>query len=116
VKTLIRTAILALTTIVAGHALADAQPSRNLAEAVKNFSDYNSRLEQAMAQGLTPESMAQIHELTYTLKDALDKINEEMDGLTDTLEEIHIASEAKDADEVKSYTSEYLKTARTVIK
>ena len=37
-----------------------------------------------MAQGLTPESLAQIHELTYTLKDALEKINEEMDGLTDT--------------------------------
>ncbi|MCW8158518.1 hypothetical protein D7243_20295 [Stutzerimonas stutzeri] len=115
-KTLIRTAILALTTIVAGHALADAQPSRNLAEAVKNFSDYNNRLEQAMAQGLTPESMAQIHELTYTLKDALDKINEEMGDLTDTLEEIHIASEAKDAEEVESHTTEYLKTARTVIK
>jgi len=83
---------------------------------VKNFSEYNSRLEQAMAQGLTPESLAQIHELTYTLKDALEKINEEMDGLTDTLEEIHIASEAQNAAEVKRYGNEYLETARKVIK
>ena len=62
VKTLIQTAVLALSSLIASHAIADAQPSRNLAEAVKNFSEYNSRLEQAMAQGLTPESLAQIHE------------------------------------------------------
>lgn len=115
-KTLIRTAALALTTLAAGHVLADAQPSRNLAEAVKNFSDYNSRLEQALAQGQTPENMAHIHELTYTLKAALEKIVEEMDGLNDTLEEIHIASEAENADDLKSYGTDYLKTARTVIK
>ena len=116
VKTLIQTAVLALSSLIASHAIADAQPSRNLAEAVKNFSEYNSRLEQAMAQGLTPESLAQIHELTYTLKDALEKINEEMDGLTDTLEEIQIASEAQNAAEVKRYGNEYLETARKVIK
>jgi HPt (histidine-containing phosphotransfer) domain-containing protein len=116
VKTLIQTAVLALSSLIASHAIADAQPSRNLAEAVKNFSEYNSRLEQAMAQGPTPESLAQIHELTYTLKDALEKINEEMDGLTDTLEEIHIASEAQNAAEVKRYGNEYLETARKVIK
>jgi len=116
VKSLIQTTVLALSSLIASHAFADAQPSRNLAEAVKNFSEYNTRLEQTMAQGLTPQNMAQIHELTYTLKEALEWINEEMDGLTDTLEEIHIASEAQDADEVKSHATDYLKTARTVIK
>lgn len=115
-KSLIQTTVLALSSLIASHAFADVQPSRNLAEAVKNFSEYNTRLEQTMAQGLTPQNMSQIHELTYTLKDALEKINEEMDGLTDTLEEIHIASEAQDADEVKSHATDYLKTARTVIK
>ena len=39
-----------------------------------------------------------------------------MDGLTDTLEEIHIASEAQNAAEVKRYGNEYLETARKVIK
>ncbi|MGE6687875.1 DUF6746 family protein [Stutzerimonas stutzeri] len=115
-KSLIQTTVLALSSLIASHAFADAQPSRNLAEAVKSFSEYNTRLEQTMAQGLTPQNMAQIHELTYTLKEALERINEEMDGLTDTLEEIHIASEAQDADEVKSHATDYLKTARTVIK
>jgi len=116
VKTLIRTAALALTTIVASHAFAEAPPPSNLAEAVKQFSEYNTRLDQALAQEQTPENMAQIHELTYTLKAALEKIVEEMDGLNDTLEEIHIASEAESADEVSSYGAGYLKTARTVIK
>ncbi|CAM5534087.1 putative protein OS=Stutzerimonas stutzeri OX=316 GN=CXK95_12250 PE=4 SV=1 [Stutzerimonas stutzeri] len=39
-----------------------------------------------------------------------------MDGLTDTLEEIHISSEAQQADAVREHATEYLKTARTVIK
>tara|TARA_R100000093_G_scaffold540_2_gene1604 strand:- start:5013 stop:5168 length:156 start_codon:yes stop_codon:yes gene_type:complete len=50
VKTLIRTAALALTTIVANHAFAEAPPPSNLAEAVKQFSEYNTRLDQALAQ------------------------------------------------------------------
>ena len=115
-KSFIQTAALAFSTLLASHALAEAQPSRNLAEAVGNFSAYNTRLEQAMAQGLNQANLAEIHELTYTLKAALEKINEEMDGLTDTLEEIHIASEAQNAAQVQRYGSDYLKTARTVIK
>lgn len=115
-KTLIRTAALALTTIVASHAFAETPPPANLAEAVKQFSEYNTRLDQALAQGRTPENMAQIHELTYTLKTALEKIVEEMDGLNDTLEEIQFASEAESADDVSTYGADYLNTARTVIK
>ena len=69
-----------------------------------------------MAQGLTPESPRADPRADLHASDALEKINEEMDGLTDTLEEIHIASEAQNAAEVKRYGNEYLETARKVIK
>jgi len=116
VKLLIQSAALALTASIATSASAEAVPSNTLAEAVSNFSAYNAQLDQALNQELTAERMAHIHELTYTLKVALERINEEMDGLTDTLEEIHISSEAQDADELKAYGADYLKTARTVIR
>ncbi|MGE4407997.1 DUF6746 family protein [Pseudomonas sp.] len=112
-KLLIQSAALALIT---SNASAEAVPSNTLAEAVSNFSAYNAQLDQALGQELTAERMAHIHELTYTLKVALEMINEEMDGLTDTLEEIHISSEAQNADELKAYGADYLKTARTVIR
>lgn len=122
-KTLIQTAVLALAATIASSTFANdgatqvnGVPSRTLTEAVANFSEYNQRLEKALAQAPTPERLQEIHELTYTLRNALDKINEDMDGLTDTLEEIHISSEAQQADAVQEYASEYLKTARTVIK
>jgi len=111
----IQTAALALTVSIATVAFAEAGPPSTLAEAVGRFSEYNQRLDQALAQELTPERMREIHALTYTLQAALERINEELDGLTDTLEEIHFASEAGNADELKAYGSDYLKTARTVI-
>lgn len=123
VKTLIQTAALALAATITTSTFANdgatqvhGVPSKTLAEAVANFSEYNQRLAKAVAEAPTPERLQEIHELTYTLQTALEKINEEMDGLTDTLEEIHISSEAQQADEVQEYAADYLKTARTVIK
>ncbi len=122
-KTLIQIAALALAATIASSTFANdgaapvhGVPSRTLTEAVANFSEYNQRLEKALAQEPTAERLQEIHELTYTLQNALEKINEDMDGLTDTLEEIHSSSEARQADEVREHATEYLKTARTVIK
>lgn len=115
-KLLIQSAALALAATIASPVFAEIQPPATLGDAVSQFAETNTRLEQLLIEGLTPDNMAQIHELTYTLQAALTKINEDMDELTETLEELHIASEAQQADEVKSYASDYLKTARTVIK
>lgn len=116
VKLLIQSAALALAATIASHTFAEAEPPATLAEAVSHFSEYNKRLDQSLTQELTSERMMEIHELTYTLQAALAMINEEMDGLADTLEEIHIASEARNAEDVESYGADYLKTARAVIK
>ncbi|CAM5534005.1 hypothetical protein SSTU70S_00940 [Stutzerimonas stutzeri] len=77
---LIQTAALALAATIASSTFANdgaapvhGVPSRTLTEAVANFSEYNQRLEKALAQEPTPERLQEIHELTYTLQNALEK-------------------------------------------
>lgn len=91
------------------------KPSKSLEQAVSNFSEYNSKLEQILSGELTPEAMNEVHQLTYTLENALGKINAEFDSLAETLETIHVASEHADPDTVKSNGERFLSVSREVI-
>ncbi|NMT62834.1 DUF6746 family protein [Marinobacter orientalis] len=93
----------------------EGRKSANLKEAVANFSEYNKKLEKILDGELTPEAMNEIHQLTYTLENALGVINEEFNGLAVTLEEVHLASESADIQGVTNYGETYLETSRTVI-
>jgi len=92
------------------------KPADTLQEAVANFSEYNHKLEGILNGELTNEALTEIHELTYTLENALEKINEELTRLADTLEEVHVATEQYDPDVVLSKGQEYLSVAREVIR
>ncbi|HRQ58715.1 MAG TPA: hypothetical protein PLN31_14975 [Azoarcus taiwanensis] len=91
-------------------------PAETLQQAVANFSDYNHRLEAILAGAIDDNAMHDIHELTYTLENALEKINEEFAELAETLEELHQASERMDGDGVKKHGRAYLDVAREVVK
>jgi len=92
------------------------KPSETLAEAVANFSDYNRLLAEVLAKDdMTDTDMERIHQLTYTLEVALAKINERMTALPVTLEEVHLASEARNADRLRGAGGVYLENAQTVI-
>ena len=115
----------ALTALIAlsGVAYGDDRPSHfkglpaeTLKDAVKNFSEHNGKLEALLNQGeLSPEDLATIHQLTYTLENALNKINSEFEALAETLEEVHVASEHADAETVVNKGREYLSVSRQVI-
>lgn len=93
------------------------EPSANLEEAVANFSEYNSRLEKILAkETLSPQDMNDIHQLTYTLENALEKMREEFSGLAEVLEEVHVASETVDTARVKANGNAYLNSARKMVK
>src|SRR5690554_7379897 len=92
------------------------KPSDTLEQAVSNFSDYNTKLEQVLAGDMTPEAMNEVHELTYTLENALGKINEELRELADVLEQVHVASEHEIGNAVKRHGQKYLNVSREVIK
>lgn len=94
----------------------EGEPSETLEEAVKNFSEYNKKLASILEKDeLTNQDIVKVHQLTYTLENALSKINDEMEELAETLEEIHLASEKVDTEKVKNKGTSYLNTAQTVI-
>ena len=125
IKTLLPSAVLLAIFAVSAVAYDDHQervdhyeglPAETLEDAVKNFSEYNRKLEAVLDKGeLTAEDLDTIHRLTYTLENALEKINEEFSALADTLEEVHVASETTDYETVKTKGQKYLSVARQLI-
>ena len=91
------------------------KPADTLQEAVANLAEYNHKLELILNGEITNEALEQVHILSYTLENALEKINEELTRLADTLEELHVASEEYDPEAVLSKGREYLSVARQVI-
>lgn len=90
--------------------------SETLPEAVKNFSEYNAKLEAILKDDVTNAEMSEVHELTYTLENALGKINEELAKLSETLEKVHLASEKLDREGVTGHGREYLSVSRQIVK
>lgn len=93
------------------------KPAASLPEAVANFSEYNAKLEAILAQGsLSAADLHSIHELTYTLENALKRINQDFAALGETLEQVHMASETADNVTVQQQGQAYLQAARQVIR
>lgn len=87
--------------------------AQTLEQAYALFSEYNDRLAAIVAkESLTPQDLAAVHELTYTLENALEKIDDELDEVMEKLEVLHKASETTDAARVRSGGREYLEGAR----
>lgn len=111
---------LGLSAVVQAEARPDhfkGRPSETLEQAVANFSEYNGKLADLLTKdALSPNDLHQVHELTYTLENALEKINAELTELAKTLEAVHVASESGDAKTTKEEGARYLDTARKVVK
>jgi len=94
----------------------DAKSAATLEAAVANFTEYNDRLAAILEQdGLEGADLEAIHELTYTLENALARMREDMAGLADTLEALHLASEDHDEAVAREHGAAYLTTARTLV-
>lgn len=92
------------------------EPADTLSQAVANFSETNQQLAELLAQEeLSMEDLGTIHELSYTLENALQKINEEADAMAVDLEEVHLGSETGDFERVQSHGADYLEAAQTLV-
>lgn len=92
------------------------KPVETLPEAVKTFSEYNAKLEALLKGNMNDAAMADVHVLTYTLENALGKMNEELTKLAETLEKLHQASEKLDRESVVQHGDEYLSVSRQIVK
>lgn len=89
---------------------------KNIDEAVSNFSEYNEKLAKIIEQKkLSPEDMNTVHELTYTIENALGMLSSELGSLAETLEAIHIASEHADPKTVQEQGKHYIDTAKNIV-
>lgn len=79
--------------------------------AVANLTSYNQKLKQRLAGEVGTEDMVAIHELTYTLENALETISNELQSIAELLEEVHVASETLDAKTAKSSGASYLQAS-----
>lgn len=87
----------------------------SLEEAVTHFKRYNHQLEALLKkESMSADDVTRVHELTYTLENALAKINQELDKLAMTLEEVHVASEKYDADAVLEHGGAYMDVIKTI--
>lgn len=111
--------LMAATLTFTSHSFADERthhfkglPSPDLATAVKNFNEYNQLLATHLNNELTPRTLAEIHQLTYTLEIALKKIGAEVAVLTDVLEEVHVASETADPEKLAEEGKKYMQVVQ----
>lgn len=81
-------------------------------EAFHQFDEGNEKLKKYF-EGDTIEGadLAHIHELTYTLENALAEMRDALNTLATTLEQVHLASERGDGDVVIESGREYLSIA-----
>lgn len=87
----------------------------SLEEAVTHFKRSNQRLETLLKKdSMSADDVTKVHELTYTLENALAKINQELDKLAATLEGVHLASEKYDADAVHEHGEAYMDVVKTI--
>ncbi|RUO20825.1 hypothetical protein CWE08_06910 [Aliidiomarina iranensis] len=94
----------------------EGEEAASFEEALANFAEYNEKLEQILAGELEAADMAEIHQLTYTLENALERINLELAQLAETLEVVHLGSERMEYEGVREAAMQYLETARKIEK
>ncbi len=91
------------------------KPSENLVQALNNLREYNKLLKAELQGEVTPQNMAEIHQLTYTLERALERLDDEIDEMKDVLEEVHLGSEHMDFDKVKKNGAKYLESSNQLV-
>lgn len=92
-----------------------AEPAPNLEAAVENLREYNKKLEQHLDQEMTVENMEKIHQLSYTLENALKRMDKDLDNIASVLEGMHLASEARNEQKVEGNAETYLENMNMIL-
>lgn len=110
--------IAALATAISTNATAadvdhfKGKASPDLKSALCNLKEFDAKLKLATTGNkLTPEQMAEVHQLTYTLEVAVQRVQSELVIVAEELENAHKGSEVMANEKVKKGAQAYL--ART---
>lgn len=90
--------------------------SPNLSAALCNLQLYNDKISSLVNQpSLTVVDMVKIHELTYTLENALKQISTDLTDMAEDLEKMHLASESIDAEVISTSGEKYLAATNALV-
>lgn len=90
--------------------------SDTLTQAVSNLKSHNAHLQQLLDQpSLSDEDLVKVHELTYTLELAVERLRSVLADTADVLEEVHLGSETMDANRVRDNAERYLEVMATLL-
>ena len=85
--------------------------------ALCNLATFNEKLAAITNKDkLTTEDMVKVHELTYTLENAVIRLQAELQTIAADLEEVHLASERLDTTTIKQSGSAYLTATQLLLK
>lgn len=83
--------------------------SNDIPTALCNIQTYNETLTSITSKAnLTAEDMVKIHELTYTLENAVNFLTVTLNNVAVNLEDVHQASEQLDQNTIKQSAEQYL--------
>lgn len=112
-----------LLSILSLSIYADSRPdhfkgktSETWEQALHNLSAYNQKLDTLLEKDLSKQDMVEIHKLSYTLENAIERIKQEVIQIAEVLEDIHVASEQLDSKVIKEKGPEYLARSRMLLK
>lgn len=88
----------------------------NTQVALCNLAAFNEKLAAiANKKELTPEDMVKVHELTYTLENAVMRLQKDLETIAVDLEKVHKASERLDDQTIKNDGAKYLKATGLIL-
>ena len=83
---------------------------------ILNLQQKNQELAQLLKnKPLTVKELNKIHQLTYTLENALEKINHDIKSIQISLERLHKASETNAPEKVKALGDSYLRRSMPLL-
>lgn len=91
-------------------------PSGDYATAIANLTEYNEKLKQVLAGEITDATLVTVHELTYTLENALERLEKDLEEIAEVLEEVHVASETFEHAKVAERGAKYLELVEKLTK
>lgn len=92
------------------------RPAETVEQALANLDEYNAKLVRILEQPqLSGADLAEIHELTYTLENALERLRKESAKMADILEALHLASERGDTEGAGIYGEAYLEKTQQLL-
>ena len=87
----------------------EGKKAKDWGAAIANLKQYNQKLEAALEQReLSTDDLAKIHKWSYTLENAVGRLQSELKKTASHLEEVHLGSERGETERIRQHGPKYL--------